>query len=183
MGNAFSTLERTNHKDEENSLHVFKKETQIISDLLNTILTKDDSFIDPEMNLTENTDCKDYILVLEKSLQKHLKVELKDLNQNILLIPNDEHNSLKKSELCALVTNHFKSILQVILLIKNVFDLEQSGNNSVLGICVQLIKFDANTFTIYYCDSQQGDEKKEEKEKEGKKEKNGKKGKDSEDVL
>lgn len=166
MGNALSGLEKTQHKDGGFSMHVFRKETDMVNELLNKILSKDDSFSDPELNLTSNEICKDYIFVLENSLQNHLKVELKDLNQNILLIPNGENQAVKKAELCTLVTDHYKSILHVILLLKNVFDLENDGNNSILGICIQLIKIEKDTFTIYYCDSSQGggDEKGNENE-------------------
>lgn len=156
MGNALSGLEKTQHKDGGFSMHVFRKETDMVNELLNKILSKDDSFSDPELNLTSNEICKDYIFVLENSLRNHLKVELKDLNQNILLIPNGENQAVKKAELCTLVTDHYNSILQVILLLKNVFDLENDGNNSILGICIQLIKIEKDTFTIYYCDSSQG---------------------------
>lgn len=155
---------------QEGYLQVFKKESDVINELLSKVLSKDDTFSDPNLNLTSNSMCRDYIFVLENSLHKHLKVELKDLSQNILLIPNGENASVKKAELCTLVTNHFKSILQVILLIKNVYDLEQVGNNSILGICVQLIKFDRDTFTIYFCDSPQsgtgGEKKKKSKHEE-----------------
>lgn len=102
-------------------------------------------------------DCSNYTLVLESQLQKHLKIELQDLKDNIIFIPHINHVSpknvlLKKDELCKLISRHYKKVIEILSLIKHVYDLEHSGKNSLAGMTIRNIRVDKkNIMELSYC--------------------------------
>lgn len=142
-----------NNNEEIKPLQMFKKEADYMNELLSLIMSNNRRFHDEELNFLDNSVCDNFVFILESNLNKHLKVEVRELSENLLLIPKGQTEFLKKEQLCQLVTRHYRSIFEIIQLIKEVYDTDNFGNNSLLGICSQLIYMDDNNnrMIINFC--------------------------------
>lgn len=126
----------------------FKEEFTKLNEIVSEILNKHDKI---EM------DCDKYTVVLESQLKKHLKLELQDLKDNVLFIPNNNYVApnnklLTKNDLCKVISSHYKKIINLLLLIRHVYDLEHLGENSLAGMTIRNIQVDKKqVMQITYC--------------------------------
>ena len=116
---------------------------KIVNEILNQVRKKD-------------IDCKNVTIVMESQLNKHLKVELQHLKDTIYFIPHANHVDVKekmftKSKLCEMIARHYKKIIDLLVMIKQVYDLEQSGENSIAGMTIRNVLVDNNIMQITYC--------------------------------
>jgi hypothetical protein len=152
MGNNTSTL----HKD------IFKVELANVNTIVTGLINEEGSFKDPKYNMVDK--CKSFQMVLESQLKKHLKVELTSLNESIYLIPqidnvNVKGNYLKKEALCSMISSHYSQILKILLTVKQVYDVEHNGDNSLAGITLRNIRLNGNIFELHFCPMRQQDYK------------------------
>ena len=147
------------HHDEP----ILKGEIQSLNNIVTKLVTENDMFADQEYNFLSEDVCEKYQVVLESDLNKMLKIELKSLGENLLLIPRDEEQKLlqqknmKKNEICTKVANHYIKILYVLCLIKYVYNLEKYGDLSLAGIIFRNISITKNMFTVTFCKHAQKD--------------------------
>lgn len=150
MGNKHST--GVIHTD------IFKSELQSLNEIITGILNKEGtSFKNKSYDVSVKDVCESYNMVLQSSLKKRLKVDLKMLNDSIYLIPKNDvvsgqNNYINKSDLCHMISNHYNKILKLLLTIKYVYDLEHSGDDSLAGITLKNINFSKNILEVRYCD-------------------------------
>ena len=85
MGNQHSTVN-------ENLKGVFGKELKELNELCYKIISKEDSnkFTNKKYNMFINELYDNHVLVLEKQLNKHLKVDLEQLNSSIYFLPKNQ---------------------------------------------------------------------------------------------
>ena len=141
----------TKNETGHGQLKLFEEETQFMNELLMLVMSNHKAFHDDQQNFLDEAVCENFNFVMESRLQKHLKVELKDLSEDLLLIPRGDN--AKKEELCRMVINHYRGIFETVALIRKVFNTDNYGNNSLLGMCAQLIQFKEkdNILSIDYC--------------------------------
>jgi hypothetical protein len=106
--------------------------------------------------------CSNYIVVLESSLKKHLKVDLAKLNDSIYLLPKEDvarvkNVDYKKEDLCKLISSHYKKIIKLVKIIREVYDLENEGKYSIAGICMSNISIKDDVLKVNYCGNKQKD--------------------------
>jgi hypothetical protein len=138
---------------------VFFKEIQKIEKLINSIISKNDTFRDNGYNFLNEKVCNKYTMVLESNLKKHLKVHLNDLATNVYLIPkvNPNKEAITKDEICTLISTHYNKTLKMLSLVREIYDFENAGDYSIGGIIFRNMKEsnNGNTFEIAYCASTQ----------------------------
>ena len=126
----------------------FKEEFSKLNEIVGEILNKNEKV---------DIDCERYTVILESQLKKHLKLELEDLKDNVLLIPHANHvapnNKLvTKNDLCKLISRHYRKLMDLLLLIRHVYDLEHFGEKSLAGMTIRNIEVDKNKIMqITYC--------------------------------
>jgi hypothetical protein len=141
MGNSFS-----GHKEK----HLFEKELKKINSIIGNIITDDNIFKNKEYNFLSQNVCTNYQLVLESELSKHLKVDIKQLGTSLYVIPkNNTH--INKQEICEKIINHYIKLLYVLCLIKYVYNLEEHGDLSIMGIIFRNIKITDDLMEIRFC--------------------------------
>ena len=140
MGNAF-------FKEE------FDKLNNVVTGLIN-----DDNLLKNKFYTMQLEDiCDKYTVVLESQLKKHVKVELQDLKDSIYLIPHANHvdlqsSGMRKDTLCKMISSHYRRILELLLLIKYVYDLEHNGDKSMAGTTIRNVRVDdSKVMEISYC--------------------------------
>lgn len=142
---------------------VFEKELNGLNQIITAIINDDNTFKSKNYNFKDKNACNGYSLLLESSLKRHLKVELKDLKDSIYLVPNKDivninEKYLSKDNLCDVIAKHYETILDLLVLIKSVYDIEHNGDNSLAGITIRNIQFRKGQFMeINYCDTAQKD--------------------------
>ena len=142
--------------------NVFAREQEILNSMVNGIMTKRSTYKNPNYDRMSGDLCNDFTVVLESSLKKHLKVELSDLKDAIFIIPKSDHvyvdkKAIKKEQLCKVITNHYKTILQLLTMIKRVYDTEHMGDYSMAGICFRNVRIINGVLEINFCGSKQVD--------------------------
>jgi hypothetical protein len=147
------------NKDERKK-GVFFKEIQKIEHLLNSIISKNNTFRDNGYNFLNEKVCNKYTMVLESNLKKHLKVHLNDLATNVYLIPKINSVTTKKEvitkdEICTLISTHYNRTLKMLSLVREIYDFENGGDYSIGGIVFRNMKETDGTFEIAYCASSQ----------------------------
>lgn len=149
MGNSIS-----GHSDSS----VFKKELSKINELVNDIVSEDDIFKNKDYNFLSQDVCKNYQVVLEEELSKHLRLDIKELGSMLYIIPRDADDETKltkykmtKKQVCDKISNHYIKILYIICLIKYVYNLEKDGDLSVAGIIFRNIKIVDDMMQIHFC--------------------------------
>lgn len=137
---------------------VFHDELTKLNEIVNAVMTADERFVDSNYNFLFEDVCQNYTMVWEKELDKHLKVDLETVHGSIYIVPkkdiiDDEANNSRasKNDLCKEIAKHYIKILYVIALIKRVYDLENSGDNSIAGIMERNIKIVDMVMQINYC--------------------------------
>ena len=126
----------------------FKEEFSKLNEIVTEILNKNEKV---------NIDCESYTVVLESQLKKHIKLELQDLKDNVLLIPHANHVApnnklITKNDLCKMISGHYRKLMDLLLLIRHVYDLEHFGEKSLAGMTIRNIEVDKNKIMqITYC--------------------------------
>lgn len=137
---------------------IFEKELVDLNKMITGIITTDNKFVNSSYDFTNGDRCQDYSMILESKLKSHLKIELKTLKEAIYLVPkkdvvsiNDKYMS--KDTICKVIAGHYASVLELVTLIKQVYDIEHNGDNSLAGITLRNIRFHKSAFMeINYCD-------------------------------
>jgi hypothetical protein len=149
---------RSSSTDNSKQNGVFHDELIKLNEIVNAVMTADDRFVDSNYNFLFEDVCQNYTMVWEKELDKHLKVDLETVHGSIYIVPkkdivDDEANNTRasKNDLCKEIAKHYIKILYVIALIKRVYDLENSGDNSIAGIMERNIKIVDGVMQINYC--------------------------------
>jgi hypothetical protein len=146
MGATQSLVNQTNNITSEKK-GVFAKDLQKLNDVINSIISNDSSFKDSSYNFLNSKVCDKYSMVMESNLHKHLKLHLHDVAQSIYLIPKTNEqlklkdNSLvSKNEICGLIAKHYTKTLQILSLIREIYDFENGGDFSMTGIVFRNLK-------------------------------------------
>lgn len=137
---------------------VFHDELIKLNTIVDAVMTDDERFVDSNYNFLFEDVCQNYTMVWEKELDKHMKVDLESVHGSIYIVPkkdivDDEANNTRasKNDLCKEIAKHYIKVLYVIALIKRVYDLENSGDNSIAGIMERNIKIVDGVMQINYC--------------------------------
>lgn len=141
--------------------NVFEKELNGLNQIITAIITQNNEYISKNYDFKSQSQCSQYTLLLESSLKKHLKVELKNLKDSIFMIPtkdlvsiNDKYMS--KENMCDVISKHYSNILDLLVTIKMVYDIEHNGDNSLAGITLRNVRFHNDSIMeINYCDMAQ----------------------------
>ncbi len=143
-----------NHISIYNEDNIFKKELININTIVSNIINEKNLFINRDYNFLSQDVCNKHYILMEKELNKHLKVDLKDLGSSLILIPKDEKSfnaKVNKNEICEKISNHYMKILYILCLIKYVYNLEKNGDNSISGIIFRNIKIVNDIMEINFC--------------------------------
>lgn len=163
-------------KQNENFKGVFGKELQFLNNICYSIINKDtNKFKKNEYNMFMNELNNNYLLILEKNLNKHLKLDLENLNSSLYFVPKQQPNVIdfvsdkgmfskenkfiKKSEISSMIGNHYSTILNMVKTIANVYDIEGGGDYSIAGIVQRNIKLENDLLVVNYCNMSQFDYK------------------------
>ena len=149
MGNSSSN----NTSQEEG---IFANELTLIKNIVNNIINDRDVFHNKDYNFLSQDICRQYNIVLQAELDKHLKIELESLGTKLYIIPKREDESLNKlklskKEICDKISGHYIKILYIICLIKHVYNLEKNGDLSIAGIVFRNIKIMDDIMEIDFC--------------------------------
>lgn len=137
----------------------FHAQTTKLNELVSKVVSKDDKFRDPNYNFLFSDTCSKHTLLWEKELNSHLKVDLESISGAIYIIPKKDHvENLTKADLCEKIIKHYLKILYIFSLIKNVYDLENSGERSIAGIMQRNVRIlDGSIMEISFCSIPQRD--------------------------
>lgn len=136
-------------------------EHTVIQKIINSILTEDhSSFKDNNYVFGQDDSCSNFSIVLESELKKHLRVELLDMKDKVLLIPRvdgakSKDKYITKDELCKDIASHYNRILTVLQVVHKIYHIEQHGRNSIAGICLRNVNNSPSILQIHYCASMQ----------------------------
>jgi hypothetical protein len=155
-------------KNEPRLKNIFSKELETISDILQHVLTSDNKFVNDEYNFLSRDTCQRYTFVLESNLKKHLKIDVQELHDSLILIPKQTRVAvgdkvIDKNDLCDIISKHYIKLLYILCLVKYVYDLENGGDFSLAGIVSRNIRMVGNLLEINYCALPQKDYSKSDK--------------------
>lgn len=136
--------------------NVFARELEDLTHIINNILTPSNMFVADEYNFLGKDACDRFTFVLESSLKKHLKVEIQELHDSLVLIPKQNrvavgHTFVDKSTLCDIISTHYIRCLYLLCLVKYVYDLEHGGDYSIAGIVRRNLRLVGDLLEINYC--------------------------------
>ena len=162
MGNLFGKQETLDTPLEK----VFERDLDKLNKLLIILLNDDGTAFRNKSYTSKNADiCNDYSFILASDLKKHLRIELAELHDAIHVIPRSEGDIVLKNDMrftkhdiCNVIVQHYKRILNLVMVIKNVFDVENKGDLSLAGILYRNIKVAGNLVEVRYCGSSQSSE-------------------------
>ena len=157
---------------------VFGKELQELNELCYKIISKEDSskFTKNKYNMFINGLYDNHVLVLEKDLNKHLKVDLEKLNSSLYFLPKQQQDVIdleqskgffskaqskfiKKSDLTSMISQHYTTVLNMVKMITQVYDIESGGDYSIAGIVKRNISMENGLLVVNYCNMAQFDYK------------------------
>lgn len=136
--------------------NVFGKELESISNVVNNVLSPNNRFISEEYNFLGKDVCEKFTFVLESSLKKHLKVEVQDLHDSLILVPKQNRIAagqkvINKASLCDVIATHYTKCLYLLCLVKYVYDLEHGGDYSVAGIVQRNMRIVGDLLELNFC--------------------------------
>lgn len=141
---------------------LFKNELANLNNVVSEIINNENMFKNPKYSNKINDICDNYSIVLESSLNKHIKIELESLKDSIYMIPNASYventtldKTFKKTDLCKLISRHYAKILEIILVIKYVYDLENNGEENLANMTMKCVQQENNIMKVMYCKSKQ----------------------------
>lgn len=139
---------------------IFKDELASLNNVVGGIINNDNLFKNPKYSTKMDDICDNYTVVLESALNKHIKIELESLKDSIYMIPVTGHvekasvdKTIKKQNLCKLISDHYRKILEIILVIKYVYDLENNGSENLASLTLKCIQYENNIMKVSYCNS------------------------------
>ena len=143
----------------------FKKEQEVLNAIINGIMDKKNKYINKNYHSLTEDICNNYSMVLESALKKYLRIELDGVKDSLIFIPREDKVMInpknpkvfKKEDLCKEISTHYQTILKLFIMIKNVYDLEHYGANSIAGICYKNIRIVGKIIEINYCAVKQMD--------------------------
>lgn len=137
---------------------IFTDDLKKLNTIVNDIINEKDIFKNKNYNFLAEDVCKNYTIVLQDELNKHLKLDIKTLGTSLYVLPKMEDDDTKltnykitKKEVCEKISNHYIKILYIMCLIKYVYNLEKNGDLSISGIIFRNIKIIDNMMQIYFC--------------------------------
>lgn len=133
---------------------VFKNDLKSINSMINQMLSEKNIYRNSKYNMFLKGKCDEFTIINSKKLYKHPKIEIDKIHSSIFIIPNSDLTTTKK-EICNKISIHYTRILQIIYLIKYIYDLENFGDKSIGGIIMRNIHLKANIVEVSYCDSKQ----------------------------
>ena len=133
---------------------VFFKELKQINFIVNQMLSENNIFKNSKYNMFLKGKCDEFTILNSKKLYRYPKIDIDNINSSIFIIPNSELASTKKT-ICNKISIHYTRILQIIYLIKYIYDLENFGDKSIGGIIMRNIKIKENLVEVSYCESKQ----------------------------
>ena len=146
------------------SNHVFSKELENVNRVVNMVINSEGKFVNPNYNFLFEDVCRNYTILWQKELGKHLKVELENLTGSVYLLPKrdiiisqEDNVHISKQELCTKISKHYVKILYLLTLIKYVYDLENHGDNSIAGITKRNLRIVDGIMEINFCSIPQKD--------------------------
>lgn len=149
MGNSISGHSESN---------VFKKDLYKLNSIVNDIVSEGDIFKNKDYNFLSEDVCKNYQVVLQEELNRHLRLDIKELGTMLYVVPRDNDDETKltkykltKKQVCDKISNHYIKILYIICLIKYVYNLEKDGDLSIAGIIFRNIKIVDDMIQIHFC--------------------------------
>lgn len=162
MGNQVSNSNSGADVVKKTHAQIFTKEFEMLSGIVTSLINSRNMFNEEKYNFLSENVCDSFSLMLESELKKHLKVELKDLNDKVVFIKKTDAVKIKddyldKNGLCKIITSHYTKILQLISLIKLVYDIEHNGEKSLAGITLRNISENGGILRIQYCNLAQKD--------------------------
>ena len=110
----------------------FKDEKEAIQELVKEIYSKPDL----------GEICQTYIPVLESQLRKHLRIELVELHDTIIMVPQRDGIDVnakyrRKEEICQKITQHYKRVLDLVKLIVSVYNIEENTpRRNIAELCI-----------------------------------------------
>lgn len=138
--------------------HVFEGDLSKLNAIVNDVINEKDLFKNKDYNFLSEDVCNKYQVILEEELSKHLKVEIKDLGASLYILPRTSDDKTKltkynltKQQVCEKISNHYIKVLYIMCLVKYVYNLENHGDLSVLGIIFQMIKVVDDMMEIRFC--------------------------------
>jgi hypothetical protein len=154
MGNKPTKSGTDNEEEFDPQLkNVFEEELQSINEIVTNIMNNKNV-----NTFTDEKFCDDYSIALEDELQKHLKIELLNLKQNIYLIKRQNNVQLKngknvrKDTLCKTIAQHYNTLLKLLQVVKLIYDLENNGDYSISGICRRNVVVVKNLMELHMCE-------------------------------
>lgn len=149
MGNSASSHSESN---------VFEKELSKLNQIVNDIIGEKDVFKNKNYDFLSQDVCHKYQVILEEELNKHLKLDIKELGTSLFIIPRNEDDESKltsknmtKKQICDKLKNHYIKILYIMCLVKYVYNIEKHGDLSISGIVLRNIKIVDDMMQIYFC--------------------------------
>lgn len=141
---------------------IFKDELKSLNNIVSGIINNDNLYKNAKYSTQMDDICDNYTVVLESSLNKHIKIELESLKDAIYMIPITKHvekpsidKTIKKQNLCQLISDHYRKILEIILVIKYVYDLENNGDENLASLTLKCVQSENNIMKVIYCNSVQ----------------------------
>lgn len=151
MGNSISTTD-------------FERESILLDNEIKRIIDDDGESVITRDKMSLNEICEKYTFVIEKRLNKHIKVHLQNLNSAIYMIPKErglveiDDITVKKTDLCSQISSHYTRIFKILHMIRIIYDLENKGNNSIAGLVNKNISIIDGVVQLTYCESIQLEE-------------------------
>lgn len=142
--------------------NVFEKELALLSQVINSIISSENTFVNDEYNFLTEETCNQYTLVLQSQLQNHLRVNIEAIKDTVLLVPKTKRltkgaHAVDKDELCETIAQHYIRVLYLLCLIKYVYNLENYGDYSIAGILKRNIRLTGSLLEVHYCSIAQKD--------------------------
>lgn len=128
----------------------FTKSFEKLNNIVTNIVNEKDMFKNRDYNFLSQDVCNQHFLLMEKELDRHLKVNINNLGSSLYLIPKDSVDT-KKSTLCKQISRHYLKILYLVCLIKYVYNLEKYGEFSLSGIIFRNVSIKENLMEINFC--------------------------------
>jgi hypothetical protein len=133
-----------------------------LNTIVNNLVNAKNEFKTDAYNIGLADRCEKFQVVMESQLNKYLKIDLHELKDSIYLVPRSESvekngKYYRKPELCKIIATHYTDMLKIILTIKNVYDIEHSGDGSLARITLRNIAIKGKIFEMHYCNMTQYD--------------------------
>jgi hypothetical protein len=145
-----------NAKSKSNYQERFDVEIKFLNEILNEVISSNGFTHDANYKISHENLCDKFTFVLEKNLGKHQKAFIKDLNDNVIILPKENENGkINKAEICSTISRHYNRIFKIIHAIRWILDLEHDGKYSVAGICQRNIRTTEGIVEIKFCATKQ----------------------------